>query len=95
MTVPLIAAPSPDFIGAAAALKVAGQGGSPAFRLPAAGIGFLTRPGPDPTVRRERGSSMRRLIPVALWIWVGAALAAYLFQFRTIFGQILKAGGLL
>ena len=38
---------------------------------------------------------MRRLIPVALWIWVGAALATYLFQFRTIFGQILKAGGLL
>ncbi len=38
---------------------------------------------------------MQRLIPVALWIWVGAALAAYLFQFRTIFRQILNAGGIL
>ncbi len=38
---------------------------------------------------------MQRVIPVVLWIWVGAALAANLFQFRTIFGQILKAGGLL
>ncbi len=41
------------------------------------------------------GSGMQRLIPIMLWIWVGVALAAYLFQFRTIFGQILKAGGLL
>ncbi len=38
---------------------------------------------------------MQRLIPVVLWIWVGAALAAYLFQFRIIFGQSLKAGGVL
>ncbi len=38
---------------------------------------------------------MQRLIPVALWIWVGSALAAYLFQVSTILGQILKAGGLL
>ena len=38
---------------------------------------------------------MQRLIPVVLWIWVGAALAVYLFQLRTIFGQILKSGGLL
>ncbi len=38
---------------------------------------------------------MQRLIPIVLWIWICAALAAYLFQFRTIFGQILKAGGLL
>ncbi len=38
---------------------------------------------------------MHRLIPVVPWIWVGAALAACLFRFRTIFGQILKAGGLL
>ncbi len=43
----------------------------------------------------DRGTGMQRLIPIVLWIWVGAALAAYLFQFRTIFGQILKAGGLL
>ncbi len=38
---------------------------------------------------------MQRLIPVVLWIWVGAALAGDLFQFRIIFGQILKAGGVL
>ena len=40
-------------------------------------------------------SGMQRLIPIMLWIWVGVALAAYLFTFRDILGQILKAGGLL
>jgi hypothetical protein len=41
------------------------------------------------------GSPARRgLVALLLWLWVGAALAAYLFAFRSLLIPILKVLGL-